>query len=569
MTLQPHMTSQHTPASAPPGDREQTDLRTSDFPGLGHGLSDTGFPGRGHRGQRVGDGVEYRPTEAGVPESTEELHARLDREEEQRLEVLRREWAGRAVYMAEQRRARDLETGAAVPDPGGVEHRDPFAPDLAQTEGHGDPTVPEHGDPALSDVVLGFRAADTLGPDDVRTEEAVRMEGDSDEHGDRGRGPGVEADDGADTAGRLSPPPSAGPGRLSHGPIGGDDMDLQTDDPEEWRTTLRQSMSREETVPMRRRAVPPDLQDHARADMEEGEITPGPLDPDALHRAGVEDPISRGAAGSLGVGVRSPPLYPPVTPRYSGSPASLKHEQHGSESSMAAARGAHRARITSLTPPPPTVPHSTPTPVTGRAVGRGHVPTSSSPRLDTQQSFHRSWSTVRRVDERVRSDFAAHQARLREDSEEHRQAPSLTNAYRILDPLGHGTRRGMLLGSLRAAPAFYTFGEDGVSAPHGERHHSSMNELEARIAREEARLRESHEELDRERRRMAAARTSDADTEEEPIEVARRMERERERLVAAQARMSPPTRGRSGRGGGGDGGGRDGRGGRGSRGGGR
>ncbi|GBG88611.1 hypothetical protein CBR_g48141 [Chara braunii] len=476
ITADEHMSSQHTPASAPPGDREQTDLRTSDFPGLGHGLSDTGFPGWGHRGERVGDDVEYRPTEAGVPKSTEELHALLDREEEQRLEVLQRDWAGIVVYMAEQQRVRDLEIGAAVPDPGGVEHRDPFAPDLAQTEGHGDPTVPEHGDPAVSNVVLGFRAADTLQPDDVRTEEAVCMEGNSDEHGDGGCGPGVEANDGADTVGRLSPSPSAGPG--------------------------------------------------------------------------MEDPIRRGAAGSLGVGVRSPPLYTLVTPRYSGSPASLEREQHHSESIIAAGRGAHRAGTKSLTPPPPTVPHNTPTPVTGRAAGRGHMPTSSSPRLDTQQSFHRPWSTVRRVDDKVRGDFAAHQTRLREDLEEHRPIPSLTNAYCILDQPGHGTRRVMLLGSRRDAPAFYTFGEDGVSAPHGERHHSSINELEARIAREEARLRESHEKLDRERRRMAAARTSDADTEEEPIEVARRRERERERerLVAAQAHMASPTRGRGGRG---------------------
>ncbi|GBG90644.1 hypothetical protein CBR_g50992 [Chara braunii] len=522
ITVDEHMPSQHTPTSAPPGDREQTNLRTSDFPGLTHGHSDTGFPGWGHRGERVGDDVEYRPTKAGVPESTEELHARLDREEEQRLEVLQRERAGRAAYMAEQQRAWDLETGAAVPDPGGVEHRDPFAPDLAQTEGHGDPTVPEHGDLAVSDVVLGFCAADTLQPDDVRTEETVRMEGDSDEHGDGGCGPGLEADDGADTVGRLSPSPSAGLGRLSHGPIGGDDMDLQAADPEEVGGSLQ--------------------------------------------RAGVEDPISRGAAGSLGVGVRSPPLYTPVTPRYSGSPASLECEQHRSESIMVAGRGAHRAGTSSLTPPLPTVPHSTPTPVTGKAVSRGHVPTSSSPRLDTQQSFHRPWSTVRRVDDRVRGDFVAHRTRLREDSEEHRPAPSLTTGYRILDQPGHDTCRGMLLGSRRGAPAFYTSGEDGVPTPHGERHHSSMNELEARIAREEARLRESLEELDREHKRMAVARTSDADTEEEPIEVASRRERERERLVAAQARMAPPTRGRGGRGNRGGGGGRGGRGGRGSRG---
>ncbi|GBG80170.1 hypothetical protein CBR_g30536 [Chara braunii] len=524
ITADEHMPSQHTPAPAPPGDREQTDLCMSDFPGLGHGFSDTGLPGRGHRGERVGDDIEYCPTEAGVSELTEELHARLDREEEQRLEVLQREWAGRAAYVAEQQRARDLETGAA--DPGGVEHRDPTAPhpfaaDPAQTEEHGDPTVPEHGDPAVSNVVLGFRAADTLQPDDVRTEEAVaavRMEGDSDEHGDGGHEPGAEADDGADNAGRLSPSPSAGPGPLSHGPIGGDDMDLQADDPKEVGGSMSLALVLSEPSPVAHDApsehvegggsadeeeeggIPPDLHDHARADMEEGEITSGPLDPDALQSA--------------------------LDPRYSGSPASLEREQHRSEFIMGAAWGAHRACTTSLTPPPPTMPHNSPTPVTGRAAGRGHVSTSSSPRLDTQQSFHHPWSIVRRVDERVRGDFAAHQARLRE---EQRPTPSLATAYRILKQTGYGARKDMLLGSRRAAPALYTSGEDGVPAPHGERHHSRINELETRIAREEARLRESHEELDRERRRMTAACISDVDTEEESIDVVRRRERERER----------------------------------------
>ncbi|GBG75595.1 hypothetical protein CBR_g20226 [Chara braunii] len=262
-----------------------------------------------------------------------------------------------------------------------------------------------------------------------------------------------------------------GAGPLSHGHIKGDGMDLQADDPEEVRGSMSLALVLWDPSPVahdvpsehaeggggadeeEEGGIPPDLHGHGRAYMEEGEITPGPLDPDALQRALVEDPISRGAARSLGVGVRSPPLYTPVTPRYSGSLASLEREQHCSESAMAATWGAHRAPTTSLTPPPSTVPHSTPTPVTGRAVGRGHVPTSSSPRLDTQQSFHRPWSTVQRVDERVRSDFVAHQARLREDPEEHRPTPSLATSYRILDQPRYGARRDMLLGSRKAAPA--------------------------------------------------------------------------------------------------------------------
>ncbi|GBG80081.1 hypothetical protein CBR_g30448 [Chara braunii] len=120
----------------------------------------------------------------------------------------------RDANLAERQRTWDLETGAAVPDPSGVEHRDPtvphpFAHDPVETEEHvdpavtehGDPAVAEHGDPTMSDIVLGFCVAGTLEPDHAVPEKAVRTEGDFGEHRDGDRGPSAEADDGADTAG--------------------------------------------------------------------------------------------------------------------------------------------------------------------------------------------------------------------------------------------------------------------------------------------------------------------------------------------------------------------------------
>ncbi|GBG73308.1 hypothetical protein CBR_g13027 [Chara braunii] len=187
ITAEAHLARQCTPASTPGADVEQTELRTSGFHGHGHGLSGSGVRGATHGQARVGDDIEYRPMEGGRAESTEELHARMDREEQQRLEQLQREWEGRHAYMGEQQRIRDLETGAALLDAGGVEHHAPTVPhpftadaSTPDTRGPltsppgdvdsgsamgGDSTASEYGDPGLSTVILGLDAAGTLQPD--------------------------------------------------------------------------------------------------------------------------------------------------------------------------------------------------------------------------------------------------------------------------------------------------------------------------------------------------------------------------------------------------------------------
>ncbi|GBG64913.1 hypothetical protein CBR_g48661 [Chara braunii] len=80
-----HLPSQHTPASAPRGDSQQRELRTSDFQGLGPGFAGSGVRGRIDGRERVGDEAKYHSVQGGGPESVEELHAPMDREEEQRL----------------------------------------------------------------------------------------------------------------------------------------------------------------------------------------------------------------------------------------------------------------------------------------------------------------------------------------------------------------------------------------------------------------------------------------------------------------------------------------------------
>ncbi|GBG69885.1 hypothetical protein CBR_g4712 [Chara braunii] len=390
----------------------------------------SGVRGRTDGRERVGDEAGYHPMEGGGAESTEELHTQMDREEDQRLAQLQREWVGRDAYMAEQQRLRDLETGIVVPDARGVEHSvptvpHPFAADTATPDTPvpetspqgdidsgsamgGDLGASEYGDPAVSNAILGLCAAGMLQRDPPATQEPVPMDGDSGEL-DGGRRPDAEGDDGAGDPDRLAPAHSAGSGRSSHWPIGGDACGpVQGDaDVDEAGGNMSLALVLRGPSPMAHEdpshpaeggggvdeegkgGIAHDRPDPVRADMEEGKITPGLLDPDELHRALLEDPISRGPAGSLRVRVRSPPLYTPLSPLYFGSPASLEREQQCSETIRATASGARTTRISPVTPPPPTTLHDTPTTITGSIAERGHMPSSSSPRLNTQQSLHR------------------------------------------------------------------------------------------------------------------------------------------------------------------------------------
>ncbi|GBG59409.1 hypothetical protein CBR_g38435 [Chara braunii] len=246
-----------------------------------------------------------------------------------------------------------------------------------------------------------------------------------------GRGPDVEGDDGEGDSGRPAPAHSVGSCQSSQGPIGGDAAGPVEGDYPVRMGSMSLMLVLRDPSPVANEVPSPSVEggrgvvekgeggtthDHhdPRGDLEEGQITPVLLNPDALQRVLVEDPTRRGSAKSHGVGARSPPLYTPLNPLYYGSPASLEREQQQSESVRAATSGL----------------------------------------------------------------------------------------------------RG-------AAPAIYTSREDGVVSPQGERHHSSINELESLIAMEEAQLRELHDELDKECVRMAATRTSEADTREESIKLVR------------------------------------------------
>ncbi|GBG76078.1 hypothetical protein CBR_g21318 [Chara braunii] len=312
----------------------------------------------------------------------------------------------------------------------------------------GDLGASEYGDPTVSNVVLGLSASGTLQRDPAATQEAVPMDNDSGEL-DGGRRPDEEVDDGAGDPDRLAPAHSAGLGRSSHCPIGGDACGPVQGDAhvDEAGGSMLLALVLRDPSPVAHEdpshsaeggggvdeegegGTAHDRPDPVRADMEEGQITLGLLDPVELQRVLVEDPISRGPAGSLGVGVRSPPLYTPMSPLYFGSPTSLECEKQCSESSIAVAFGARTTRIPPVTSPPPTTLLGTPTTVTDSIVERGHMSSSSSPHLDTQQSLHRPWNIVRRVDDGVSGDFTAQQARLRE---EQRPTPSMQTAYRIL-----------------------------------------------------------------------------------------------------------------------------------------
>ncbi|GBG83756.1 hypothetical protein CBR_g37557 [Chara braunii] len=142
--------------------------------------------------RRMGDDVEYHPMEAGRVESTEELHALIDREEEQ----LRRDWDGKQAYMAQQRRIRDLETGAPAPAAGGVDQPVPIPTVDAQYDvgrppslGHTDVDsgsamgrgcgASEYGDPVVSNVIVGLCVAGTFQSAHGSTQKAVDVEGDS------------------------------------------------------------------------------------------------------------------------------------------------------------------------------------------------------------------------------------------------------------------------------------------------------------------------------------------------------------------------------------------------------
>ncbi|GBG79033.1 hypothetical protein CBR_g28747 [Chara braunii] len=97
-----------TPSHSGPAQAATSSLRTSDFDITGsHGGSPV-------LRCRVHDRADYSTDVREREETVEERDARLDREEEARLQCMPR-WEGREAYEAEQRRQRELETIGAGP----------------------------------------------------------------------------------------------------------------------------------------------------------------------------------------------------------------------------------------------------------------------------------------------------------------------------------------------------------------------------------------------------------------------------------------------------------------------
>ncbi|GBG73161.1 hypothetical protein CBR_g12879 [Chara braunii] len=172
-------------------------------------------------------------------------------------------------------------------------------------------------------------------------------------------------------------------------------------------------------------------------------------------------------------------------------------------------------RSVSATPSAQTVArHSTP----GSVVGRGHLPASLAPsRQDIPQSDHRPWSSVRRVDGKLRREVIGAEARRQEERQRvEREAQERAMAEREGEEggraegdsggsggrpcivttcciLGVGLPRRMRDLRIPTAPegvqsGAYTSGEEALPMRVGERRHESLAEIGARITAHEAEI---------------------------------------------------------------------------------
>ncbi|GBG89974.1 hypothetical protein CBR_g50064 [Chara braunii] len=293
-------------------------------------------------------------------------------------------------------------------------------------------------------------------------------------------------------------------------------------------------------------------------------------------RADVVDPLPdtpTGRGGCTGIRDASTPAHTLVSLVYYGSPGSLERE----EAESARIREERWAAHSDMHPPALATPcaqsvaqHPTP----GNVVGRGYMSTSLAPsRQEVLQSHHHPWSSVRRVDGKLRREVIAAEARRREErqraereaqkralaereAEEARQAegssggrPGIGTACRILGARRPGETRDL---RIPAAPepgvqsGAYTFREEALPMCVWQRRHDFLMEIEARMTAHQAET--AALEGSALARVEEAAQNVDADIEEEPIDVARR--REREKGAASSTRLATHGPQLAGRGGG-------------------
>ncbi|GBG68194.1 hypothetical protein CBR_g2746 [Chara braunii] len=506
-TVEGEQSEQRTPIHTHTSQDMPSELQTRDFMVGGEGTSGFGIGRRQH--VRVGDMADYCPRDTPREETEAKRNACIDAEEESRLS--RMQWAGRVAFLADAERKRRLKTVGAGGDDDSAEGL--IGPDAALH-----PLGGGRADDALvSSSPTATTHHATLPPSPTVTR-----------HADV---PCVSA---------APPVPCGSPPSQTHltseaGGLGA--MDSESDIV---RDVVLGRMApagaeveqvlpghEEERAGQEEDTMGHEEEERAGRSVSDTQVVAG----DEEERAGHEEERSG----------RSVSDTQPMTQVVAG------HEEERSGRSVSAMPSAQRVAR-----------HPTP----GSVVGRGHLPASLAPsRQDIRQSDHRPWSSVRRVDGKLRREVAGAEARRREERQKvEREAqeramaeregeeggwakggsagsggrPSIVTACRIL---GVGLPRRMRDLRIPAAPeagvqsGVYTSGEKALPMRVGERRHESLGEIAARIAAHEAEIAAL-----REASALASLADTtgdvDADTEEESIEVARQRERERgERLL--------------------------------------
>ncbi|GBG64902.1 hypothetical protein CBR_g48368 [Chara braunii] len=536
---------ERTPSDAVLRPRSPSELCTHDFDvgGLGGGLGDFNVKGR-----RRASPSKVRTDEdvmRGRVETEEERHARLDREEEERLRSLPR-WEGRSPYLEEQRRQRELETGEG----GG---RDADDSGVSEEAAQGE-FVDEGQDAAAGGGSGGGRRGDRETAGDEGQDVAV---GGGSPRG--GRGDGETAGDegqGAVVCGRGEGGPgedgdAAGVGG-DDGPNGDDDNDHGPKD-DAYRLAL---VLRDPTVS----ALRPDVLAHTFFDV------------DTFEQALTTDPFAHTVrmSGKRRASGReySPPPFVVQSPRWSGSSLSGVRGRESGAGEVGYGRRSESDRDSagSMPPPPARAPEAGVDAEDQTAVPRvAH--SGSSPSI-VRGGVGGGWSTVRWAGDRLREDYDAGRDVFAGRTTVQTQAmeggsgrPSLQMAGCMLGLLRVATRRSLVLEAGGTSTDMlqgqqYTSSREGLLMRPGTRRQRGLSEVEARLAAEVAAGQAALDAIQRERERGIAARAAedeDADTESELIETAARRHRAQVAAAAAAAQAAY-LRGAQGTGAGGRGG---------------
>ncbi|GBG75834.1 hypothetical protein CBR_g21078 [Chara braunii] len=482
-----------------------SELHTHDFDvgGLGGGLGD--FSVEGRRRASPSEVRTDKDVVRGRVETEEERHARLDREEEERLRSLPR-WEVQGEFVDE---GQDAAAGGGS---GGGRRSD------------GETAVDEDQDVAVGGGSPRGGRGDGETAGDEGQGAAVCGRGEGGPGGD-GDAVGVGGDDGPDE----------------------DDDDTHGPEDDAYRLAL---MLRDPTVPPLR----PDDLAHTFFDI------------DALAQVLTADPFAHTGrvSGKRWAPGRqySPPPFVVQSPRWSGSSLSgVRGRESGAGEVGSGVRGREsgagevgydrrckggRDSAGSMPPPPARaleagVDVEVETAAPGVAHSGGSPPT-------VRGGVGGRWSVVHRVGDRLREDYDAERGVFEGRMTVQTQAaeggsgrPSLQMAGRMLGLSRATTRRSLVLVAAGTSTDMlqghqYTSGGEGLLMRPRTRRQRGLTEVEARLAAEVATGQAALDAIQRERERGIAARAAedeDADTESEPIETAAR--RHKAQVAAAVA----------------------------------